>query len=264
MPLDIPTRLQAAMFPLVLLLIAVACTLVTFLEIALKDRRPFEIFSKSKWRHRAFEKFWILFGPMTHKVIGTEVKQVLAQANGVVLEVGPGSGLTVKYFDKTNITHIYGIEPNTHLHAALREEVKRCGLEDIYTIVGCGVEDLSTLHSYKIYPGTIDTVACVHVLCSVPNLKDTAHGIYDLIRPGGQMLVYEHVLQKKGILAIYLQALFDIPWATFLDGCNLRRPTDEVLKQTGMWENVELEESINNKGEYDVIPNVKGRFVKAT
>jgi len=47
----------------------------------------------------------------------------------------PGKGLTLKYFDRSKITKVYGVEPNTAMHPALRAEIERCKLSDIYTIV---------------------------------------------------------------------------------------------------------------------------------
>ncbi len=116
-----------------------------------------------------------------------------AKAYGTVVEIGPGSGNQLSRYNKSNITKIYGVEPNLDLHAALRQTIKETGLSDIYEIVPCGVEDFDTLREYGILEGSVDTVMSVQVLCSVPRPEVMVKAIYRLLKPGGQMIVYEHV-----------------------------------------------------------------------
>ena len=79
------------------------------------------------------------------------------------------------------------------LHDALRATIKGSGLSDIYSIVPCGIEDIDTLRKYGIEPEIADTVMVVQVLCCVPRPAEVAKGLYRLLKPGGQMIVYEHV-----------------------------------------------------------------------
>ena len=66
-------------------------------------------------------------------------------------------------------------------------------MSDIYTIVPCGIEDFDSLKKYGILEGSVDTVMSVQVLCSVPRPEVMVKAMYKLLRPGGQMIVYEHV-----------------------------------------------------------------------
>ena len=66
-------------------------------------------------------------------------------------------------------------------------------MSDIYTIVPCGVEDFDTLREYGITEESIDTVTSIQVLCSVPRPAVMIKAMYRLLKPGGQMIVYEHV-----------------------------------------------------------------------
>lgn len=97
---------------------------------------------------------------------------------------------------------MYGIEPNTDLHAALRENIKKEGLSDIYTIIPCGVEDFERIRSYGLEEGSIDTVVSVQVLCSVPRPEEMAKAMYRHLKPGGQILVHEHVRSDDAISKI--------------------------------------------------------------
>ena len=109
------------------------------------------------------------------------------------MEIGPGSGNQLSRYNKSAITKIYGVEPNRDLHAALRQTIKDTGLSDIYEIVPCGVEDFDKLREYGVLEGSIDTLMSVQVLCSVPRPEVMVKAMYRLLKPGGQMIVFEHV-----------------------------------------------------------------------
>ena len=126
----------------------------------------------------------------------------MAQASGVVLELGPGIGSQLPRFDKSKITKVYGVEPCLHLHDALRRQIKECGLDDIYEIVPCGIEDVVELKKHGIALGTIDTVLSVQVLCSVPDPDEMMRRLYLLIKPAGQLIVYEHVKSTDSLTAM--------------------------------------------------------------
>ena len=96
----------------------------------------------------------------------------------------------------------------------LSAKIKAHGLQDIYTIVPCGIEDTDQLRSYGITEGSIDTVLSVQVLCGVPQPREMIKRLYALLKPGGKMVVYEHVRavdrislgvqSKSSLLPLYL------------------------------------------------------------
>jgi hypothetical protein len=51
-------------------------------------------------------------------------------------------------------------------------------------------------------------------------------------------------------------------WPHLLQGCNINRKTDEILRTTGKWELVELAEP-EEQSHWDPIPFVQGRLIKA-
>ena len=123
----------------------------------------------------------------------TILPTLVAQASGTVLEIGPGSGNQLPRFDKEKVRKIYGVEPNVDLHDALRKTIKENGLSDVYTIVPGGVEDPVELKKYGVEIESVDTVLSAQVLCSVPRPAEMVKRLYELLKPGGQMIVYEHV-----------------------------------------------------------------------
>ena len=149
--------------------------------------------SWSAFQHAWFGRFWSYFGPMSKEVASPCVKPLLGEARGVVLDIGPGSGLWLDLFSATNndkITKIYGVEPNPEHHPALRAAVRGAGLDAVYEILPVGVEDLENAGIPK---GSVDTIATIQVLCSVPGPQQILKQLYPYLKPGGQWLVYEHV-----------------------------------------------------------------------
>ncbi len=173
------------------------------MEVITLQRNPRDVSSKISLSDRIFGKLWLrLNATIAAGEIETALPNLVAKASGIVLEIGPGSGNQLPRYDKAKITKIYGVEPNVDLHDALKKTVKESGLSDVYTIVPCGVEDAVTLEKYGIEPETVDTVTSVQVLCSVPSPARTVKRVYDLLKPGGQMIVYEHVRSNDFVSSI--------------------------------------------------------------
>lgn len=138
------------------------------------------------------------------------VPGLVASASGTVIEIGPGSGNQVGRYDASKITKIYGIEPNRGLHDKLRESIKNAGLSDVYTIVPCGAEDVEGLRKYGVDQETFDTVLSIQVLCCVPHPKETAAALWGLLKPGGTMIVYEHV-KSRDMVSSKVQGTLESP-----------------------------------------------------
>ncbi|KAF9894086.1 hypothetical protein FE257_009059 [Aspergillus nanangensis] len=228
----------------------------------------------TKLRDEAFGKFWVAFsttpsdepGPqqslLENRVQGSSdlIPPILARAEGIVLDVGPGTGTQMPLLVSPNIKAIYGAEPCHGLHAELRAKVEAEGLAKKYTILPCSVvaSDLipamqkeGLLINHNAGGGVFDTIICVRVLCSVPDMNRTIRELYTLLRPGGKLLVTEHVVNpwmtpKGSIVARLFQATYGfLGWSWYLGDCCMNRDTETALKKAadrdGGWESVELD-----------------------
>lgn len=113
-------------------------------------------------------------------------------------------------YDPKKVTKIYGVEPNVDLHDRLHARVKEAGLSDIYTIIPCAVEDFEGLKKYDIKGESFDTVLIIQVLCGVANPKVAVASAYRLLKPGGEMIVYEHGLNKVDTISRVIQSELSI------------------------------------------------------
>lgn len=194
-------------------------SILALIDMLIFLNRPSDLFTKSRLKDRLFGQYWLRMGksfcadgaggaklrsgPMfAARDEETAVPKLVSQASGVVLELGPGLGSQLPRYDVSKLTKVYGVEPNAELHEAIRAKIKACRLDDIYEIVPCGIEDVATLKKHGISPSSIDTVLSMQVQCSVPDPDEILRRLYTLLKPGGQMLIYEHVESKDPVSRI--------------------------------------------------------------
>jgi ubiquinone/menaquinone biosynthesis C-methylase UbiE len=105
-------------------------------------------------------------------------------------------------------------------------------------------------------------------LCSVPTPKKIISAMYALLKPGGTVLVLEHVRSNHPVMYVIQSAYTIFGWRYFLDGCELNRPTGQYLVESGNthgrngWKKVELQ-NLPGEGWWSIFPHVFGRLVKA-
>ena len=80
------------------------------------------------------------------------------------MEVGAGTGETVKYYDKSKIDVIYGVDPNVDALEVLRKALIKNDIMEKYEILPFGVEDEKRMTEAGVFPESIDTVVCVYNL----------------------------------------------------------------------------------------------------
>jgi SAM-dependent methyltransferase len=122
----------------------------------------------------------------------TSVPSLVASAHGVVIEVGPGVGTQLDRFDKSKIDHIYGVELNPAFVSPLLAEVETAKLQGKYTVILGAVEDERLLAEYGLKAGSVDSIVCIGTLCSVSNPEQTMRWMYELLKPGGVFIFWEH------------------------------------------------------------------------
>lgn len=89
---------------------------------------------------------------------------LVAMAKGTVVEIGAGTGETLKYFDMEKVEKIFGVEPSLQKCAGIKEEIKRLGMEGKYEVIPFGIERTEELKKLGIVAGSIDTIVAVDSL----------------------------------------------------------------------------------------------------
>jgi SAM-dependent methyltransferase len=226
---------------------------------------------------RAFAQTWMVLGSSNGSTGPLKnIVPLFNSASGIVLDLGPGDGRQLVNYTNSGIKALYGVEPCVGLHSGLQIAADKAGLGQKLRILNCGaqrealvpkLQEVGLLGEGRV-EGVFDTIVCSKVLCSVPNQKDTVAGLYALLKPGGRMIICEHVRNpwrtpKGSMVARAIQELFMLQqWSWFLGGCQLTRNTDEVVKEAaegdGGWGKVDLEYVV----QWGTIPYVLGELVK--
>ncbi|MCJ1332521.1 hypothetical protein MMC10_009214 [Thelotrema lepadinum] len=229
---------------------------------------------------------------------------LVAQATGSVLEIGPGAGSQVVRYDRAKVTKVVGVEVSEGLRRDLEGTLRRQGGWDIsfsdegrrgedmgagkgsgsgkaeYEIVPAGVEGwleerVKRIEETRLANGgeakgdvveelMFDSVLACLVLCSVDRPQRVCRDLYKVLKPGGKMIVMEHVRrnENQGVSGIWLQKLYNVPWSHLLAGCRLDRETETYLREAGEWESVELTQ-MGHEMPWFLLPKVWGTMVKA-
>lgn len=158
-------------------------------------------------------------------------RRLLAEAHGTVVELGGGSGLNFAHYDLRRVERVICVEPDDAMWARGQERAERAGLP-IERIKAFG-EDL------PLDEASVDTAVSTFVLCSVRDPAAVLSELYRVVRPGGRLLVMEHVRHEKPWLATCQQAVTPV-WKRCLGGCHPGRPLQEALGESH-WEGEQVE-----------------------
>ena len=151
-------------------------------------------------------------------------RELLALAQGVVLEIGAGNGLNFPFYTPEKVTRVEAIEPDGAMldYARTRLSLARVPL----TLTQAPAETLPFADE------TFDCVVATMVFCSVGEPARGLREIRRVLKPGGTLLLLEHV-RAKGRIAALLQDLL-VPLTTRLLGnCHWNRATSQTVQAAG-------------------------------
>ncbi len=135
-----------------------------------------------------------------------------------ILEVGVGTGKNFDYYPKdARITAIDFSEAMLK-QAALKKARKNANVE----------LELMDVQSLPFADNSFDTVICSFVFCSVPLAVKGLKELYRVCKPGGQVLLLEHVLSSKPVIAGIMNLVNPVVVALF--GANINRNTVKNVK----------------------------------
>jgi ubiquinone/menaquinone biosynthesis C-methylase UbiE len=152
--------------------------------------------------------------------------ELLHDLGGRVLEIGAGTGLNLRHYPAT-VDELVLTEPDAGMVTRLRRRVARDGAAPPHVRVVPAPAD-----SLWFPDGTFDAVVSTLVLCTVPDPAAALDEVTRVLRPGGRLVLLEHVLATDPRLARRQRRLAE-PWAGFAAGCRCDRDTVTLLRTAG-------------------------------
>ena len=150
-------------------------------------------------------------------------RELLAGLSGRVIEVGAGTGPNFRLYPET-VTEVVAVEPEDYLRAKAEEAAARSGPP--IRLVDALADRLPFEDS------SFDAAVVAQVLCSVPDQATALAELRRILKPGGELRFYEHVLARQPRHARF-QRLAGHVTPHITGGCHPDRDTGRAIEEAG-------------------------------
>jgi ubiquinone/menaquinone biosynthesis C-methylase UbiE len=152
-------------------------------------------------------------------------RRLLAGLSGRVVELGAGNGLNFAHYPPA-VTEVIAIEPEPGLRAAAEQTAQHAS---VTVTVRAGTAD-----GLPLADGEVDAAVASLVLCSVPDQASALAELQRVLRPGGELRFYEHVIARcqptRTLLHLADRSGF---WPAIAGGCHPARDTGAAIEAAG-------------------------------
>jgi SAM-dependent methyltransferase len=152
-------------------------------------------------------------------------KRLLGGLSGTVVEVGAGHGLNFPHYPAA-VPEVIAIEPEPTLRARAAGAAANAPVP--VRVLG-GVADALPLEA-----ASVEAAVASLVLCSVPDQMRALAELRRVLRPGGELRFYEHVIPNCRPRRLLLQAADHSGlWPRIAGGCHPARDTGAAIRRAG-------------------------------
>ncbi|GMU41672.1 MAG: hypothetical protein AMXMBFR23_25380 [Chloroflexota bacterium] len=183
-------------------------------------------------RRRLFALIYRPFDRLQRRPLARVRATLVGDLAGRVLEIGCGPGSNFAHYPPA--AHVVATDDNPHMLPAAHRaaQAARAAIEV--------TEADATALPFE--EAAFDATVAALVLCSVPDLDRAARELFRVLRPGGEVRLFEHVRSEHRALAA-LQRWLTPAWSAVADGCQLHRDPVTALRAAG-FEQVRVEASM--------------------
>jgi SAM-dependent methyltransferase len=162
--------------------------------------------------------------------IARQRMKVVPRARGRVLEVGIGTGQNMRFYDRSKVEAIVGVDPALQMHRLALKRSRDAGLD--VRLIGLSAERL------PIADATFETVVCTYTLCTIPDPMAALREMRRALTPGGKLLFAEHGRAPDESVQRW-QARLQPFWTKVSGGCQLGRDIPALLEEAGFTPSVQ-------------------------
>jgi ubiquinone/menaquinone biosynthesis C-methylase UbiE len=173
-----------------------------------------------KWFAAIYDR---MMAPEEKRFFGAIREEMLRDVDGEVLEIGAGTGVNFQYY--RNGAHIVATEPDPYMLERARKRASEAPAN--IELRHAAAEELP-------FPdASFDFVIDTLVLCTVRDPRRALLEIKRVLKPGGELRLYEHVRYENPVGALS-QDLISPVWQWFGAGCHPNRDTGRTLREAGL------------------------------
>lgn len=152
-------------------------------------------------------------------------KELIADLEGTLLEVGSGTGTNFEHYSSK--VKVIAVEPSSFM---LEKSKAKLSNKTQITTYNMGIDD-ERLDAI-IDEHSLDYIICTLVLCTIPDQNAAFDKFKKWLKPSGKLIILEHIhAQNKPRRLVY--NLINPVWKIVGEGCNLNRDTDLSIKKAG-------------------------------
>jgi ubiquinone/menaquinone biosynthesis C-methylase UbiE len=175
--------------------------------------------------HPIFARVYERWAQVSDRRGATEHRQrMLAGLTGRAIEVGAGSGLNFALYPST-VTEVIAVEPERYLRECAQAVAAKA---PVPVTVLDGVGD-----QLPGEDGSFDAGVAALVLCTIPDPQQALAELFRVIRPGGELRFYEHVIAHRKWEARFQRLADATFWPHVAGGCHLARDTRTAIEHAG-------------------------------
>ncbi len=147
-------------------------------------------------------------------------KRLLENVSGKVLEIGIGTGANLPFYRFPE--SITGIDAHPGLLSGLL--TRNCSAP--FAVCHAKAEAL------PFCAGSFDTIVSTLVFCSIPDVKAALEDVRRVLKPGGELLLMEHV-RGRTPFSRRLSDWLHPAWFALQGECHLNRETELSIREAG-------------------------------
>jgi len=158
------------------------------------------------------------------KPIVYQREKVVPLAEGLVLEVGIGSGLNIPFYDSSKVDKILGLDPSEELNRMALKVAAEKGIPVEFILGGAEAIPLPDNH--------VDSVLVTYTMCTIPQVAAANKEILRVLKPQGKLIFCEHGLAPDANVSKW-QNRIDPYWGKIAGGCHLNRNIPALITEAG-------------------------------